>query len=105
MGDPDVPRQGASIRPSIVAFDFDGTLTVRDSFTAFLAWRTGPLAYGLGLATLAPAAAGYLLDRDRGRLKAAAADRFLGGLTEATIAQDADPFADLSAEGLLRPDA
>lgn len=24
----------------IVAFDFDGTLTVRDSYTAFLIWRT-----------------------------------------------------------------
>jgi phosphatidylglycerophosphatase C len=26
----------------IVAFDFDGTLTVRDSYTAFLKWRAGP---------------------------------------------------------------
>jgi len=25
----------------IVAFDFDGTLTIRDSFTTFLRWRAG----------------------------------------------------------------
>jgi phosphatidylglycerophosphatase C len=28
--------------PPLVAFDFDGTLTVRDSFTAFLKWRVSP---------------------------------------------------------------
>ena len=76
MGTPTVLRQSAADRP-IIAFDFDGTLTVRDSFTAFLAWRAGVIAYGLGLLSLIPAAGAYLTDRDRGRLKAAAAARFL----------------------------
>jgi phosphatidylglycerophosphatase C len=104
MGTPEALRQSAADRP-IVAFDFDGTLTVRDSFTAFLAWRVGPVAYGAGLASLLPALAAYAADRDRGRLKAAAAGRFLGRRSEAQITQDAEQFAALSSPALLRPDA
>lgn len=35
--------------PALVAFDFDGTPTVEDSFTAFLKWHAGPCA-GPGVA-------------------------------------------------------
>ena len=54
-----------SVRPPlpedvpIVAFDFDGTLTVRDSFTAFLKWRASRARYAVGLLRLAPAAISY----------------------------------------------
>ena len=37
----DLRQSDAAGRP-IVAFDFDGTLTIRDSFTEFLRWRAGP---------------------------------------------------------------
>ena len=37
-----------SLRP-VALFDFDGTLTIRDSFTEFLRWRAGPGAWALGL--------------------------------------------------------
>ena len=40
----------------VVAFDFDGTLTTHDSYTAFLKWRAGPARDNLGRAKLAPAA-------------------------------------------------
>jgi phosphatidylglycerophosphatase C len=89
----------------IVAFDFDGTLTVRDSFTAFLRWRAGAARYARGLARLVPAVATYLGDRDRGRLKAAAAREFLGGLPRAQVAQEAQAFARTHSATLLRPDA
>lgn len=90
----------------LVAFDFDGTLTHRDSFLAFLAWRSGPMGYGLGLLRLAPAALVYLFKRDRGRLKAAAARVFLRGLTRESLSRSCDAFA-ISAQGrsLIRPDA
>ena len=55
----------------VVAFDFDGTLTVRDSFTSFLKWRAQGACLP-GLVRLAPAALSYLAHRDRGRIKAAA---------------------------------
>ena len=65
----------------IVAFDFDGTLTIRDSFTDFLRWRAGPGAWALGLVKMAPAVATYARDRDRGRIKAASVREFLKGVT------------------------
>jgi phosphatidylglycerophosphatase C len=90
---------------SIVAFDFDGTLTTRDSFTAFLAWKAGPLAYLAGLALLLPQLLAYVAHRDRGRLKAAATARFLGGMDSAALAAAAERFAVQHAQSMLRPDA
>lgn len=104
MGLPLPERQPPGLRP-VVAFDFDGTLTTRDSFTAFLAWRAGPLRYALGLLRLAPALVLYLLGRDRGRLKAAAVREFLAGLSPARLADDAEAFAQSRLAALVRPDA
>jgi phosphatidylglycerophosphatase C len=94
----------AKYRP-LVAFDFDGTLTSRDSFTAFLRWRFGARAYAAGMLALAPFAARYVLDRDRGRLKAAATQRFLGGMPRAELEAWAQTFASEQGRALLRPDA
>ncbi|HEY1750061.1 MAG TPA: HAD-IB family hydrolase [Caulobacteraceae bacterium] len=88
-----------------MAFDFDGTLTSQDSFTAFLAWRAGLAGYAGGVAALAPALAAYLFHRDRGRLKAAAARRFLAGVPRAQLESEAQAFATQRGRGLLRPDA
>jgi phosphatidylglycerophosphatase C len=99
----DVPSP-APARP-IVAFDFDGTLTWRDSFRAFLAWRAGPARYAAGLARLAPAAARYLVDHDRGRLKEAMIREFLGGGARARLEDEARSFATTASRRLLRPDA
>lgn len=89
----------------IVAFDFDGTLTVRDSYTAFLRWRAGPIGYAAGGLRLAPALLAYPLRRDRGALKAAATRMFLRGARLDHLAADAERFAAETAAGLLRPDA
>ena len=102
-------RQGMSstgtiFRP-LVAFDFDGTLTSEDSFTAFLAWKVGPARYAAGVAALAAAGAGYLFDRDRGRLKAATVKRFLAGMTREELEAAAQAFATDRGRALLRPDA
>jgi phosphatidylglycerophosphatase C len=105
MGDRDDPRQGELFSRPIVAFDFDGTLTVKDSYTAFLAWRAGRLTYAAGLVRLIPAAAAFLADRDRGRLKAAATARFLAGMSRNEIEADARAFAESAARTLFRPDA
>jgi len=89
----------------IVAFDFDGTLTIRDSYTSFLKWRAGGAGYAAGLVRLAPELAAYPLRRDRGRLKAAATRVFLGGQDADRIADDARRFADQAWDGFMRPDA
>jgi phosphatidylglycerophosphatase C len=102
-------RQPASQEPgqprTLVAFDFDGTLTVRDSFTAFLRWRAGAGGWALGLVKMAPALADYARDRDRGRIKAASVREFLGGVTRAELEAEAGRFAERAWTGLMRPDA
>ena len=90
---------------TLVAFDFDGTLTVRDSFTAFLAWRAGPPRWLLGLVKLTPAILAYALHRDRGRLKGQFVREFLGGQSVAAVEQSAKQFAQEHAQSLFRPDA
>lgn len=89
----------------IVAFDFDGTLTVRDSFNAFLRWRVPPGRFNQGLLRLAPALAGYAFNRDRAKLKAAAVKEFLTGLTAAEVTAEAARFCDEAWDGFMRPDA
>jgi phosphatidylglycerophosphatase C len=104
MGTPEPIRQFASDR-SIVAFDFDGTLTTRDSFTAFLAWKAGPWGYFIGLTRLIPHIVAFAFHRNRGRLKAAAVARFLGGMTTHDLADAAERFAVQHAQSMFRPDA
>jgi phosphatidylglycerophosphatase C len=105
MGDISQERQPQAIYRPLVAFDFDGTLTSRDSFIAFLRWRFGARAFTGGVLGLAPAVARFALDRDRGRLKAAATRRFLGGMPRAELEAWAQTFASEQGRGLLRPDA
>lgn len=89
----------------VVAFDFDGTLTVRDSFTAFLRWRAGKRRYNQGMVRLAPAGLAYLGHRNRGKIKAAAVREFLAGAPREELEADARAFAEVMAPRLLRPDA
>lgn len=98
MADPLAPRP-------IVAFDFDGTLTVRDSFTAFLKWRAGPARWTAGCMALFPDAVSYLFHRNRGRIKAAAVREFLAGVPREQLEADARAFANYASATLFRPDA
>lgn len=91
--------------PVLVAFDFDGTLTVRDSFMAFLRWRAGGFGYAVGMVRLFPAAVAYLFHRKRGVIKAAAVKVFLKGTPRATLEADAKAFAEFIAPVIFRPDA
>lgn len=105
MGSTAGDRQSVDADTPIVAFDFDGTLTVRDSFTAFLKWRAGPGGWALGLMRMAPAVAAYARDRDRGRIKAASVREFLGGVDRMVLADEAERFADQVWSGFMRRDA
>ncbi|KJV40811.1 HAD-IB family hydrolase [Brevundimonas sp. KM4] len=98
-------RQSTANGRVIVAFDFDGTLTIRDSFTEFLRWRAGPGAWALGLVKLAPALAAYAKDRDRGRIKAASVREFLLGVSRQTLEAEAAAFAEAIWPRFMRPDA
>lgn len=89
----------------LVAFDFDGTLTTRDSFTAFLKWRAGTWRWAIGCLRLFPAVVSYLFHRNRGKLKAAAVREFLRGVPADKLETEARAFAELHAVQLFRPDA
>ena len=89
----------------IAAFDFDGTLTVRDSFNAFLTWRASTLRLVSGLTRLTPALVGYAINRDRERLKTAAVAEYLKGLTRQALEAEAEAFAEAHWPSLIRPDA
>lgn len=89
----------------IVAFDFDGTLTISDSFTQFMRWRAGPGGWVLGLIRMAGAMAAYTRNRDRGAIKAASVRVFLSGMTRAELETDAARFADEIWPRFMRPDA
>ena len=105
MGSEPQFRQSTADGRPIVAFDFDGTLTIRDSFTEFLRWRAGPGLWALGLVKLAPALATYARDRDRGRIKAASVREFLHGVDRRTLEVEAAAFADQVWPRFMRPDA
>jgi phosphatidylglycerophosphatase C len=105
MGEPQPPRQDAVPFRPLVAFDFDGTLTSRDSFLAFLRWRAGPRGYAAKIAGLAGATLAYAVHRDRGRLKAAAVSAFLKGVERSELEREAQRFAGDHGRQLLRPDA
>ena len=99
------PCTAAPCPRPVAAFDFDGTLTVGDSFLAFLGWRMGDRRWAVALMRLAPAALGYILTRDRRRLKTAAVKVCLRGLSRDALAREAEQFAAGAWERLMRPDA
>jgi phosphatidylglycerophosphatase C len=94
----------APFRP-LVAFDFDGTLTCRDSLLSFLPWRYGRRRFTLAIVRLTPALARYLFDRDRERLKAALVGELMVGESREALAAAAERFAAECARSLMRPDA
>ena len=105
MGSPAPFGQPRRADQPIVAFDFDGTLTVRDSFTQFLRWRAGGSGWFGGLARMAPDLAAWVGHRDRGRLKAASVREFLKSVPRIQLEADADAFAGQVWPGFIRHDA
>ena len=105
MGSPALIHQRPRKDQAIVAFDFDGTLTVSDSFTRFLRWRAGTSGWFGGLARMTPDLIGYVGHRDRGRLKAASVRAFLKGTPRTQLEADAEAFAGQVWPGFIRYDA
>ncbi len=89
----------------VVAFDFDGTMTFEDSFSAFLKWRAGPLGWWTGAVRLIPAILAYLVHRDRGRIKADAVGVYLRGVPHDRLVADAERFATERFATLMKADA
>lgn len=83
----------APSKPVLSVFDFDGTLTYRDSFTLFLRVELGIPRYVTGMATLAAPATRYLAgQKSRDELKEALIRNFLTGFSVAELENLSDDF-------------
>ena len=96
----------ASQIPVVAVFDFDGTLTKRDSFLPFLQIVVGRWRFYWGLLLMSPVLAGYALKLiPNWQAKEALLTYFLKGLTEAKLQQLGQRFATQKLSKLLRPEA
>jgi phosphatidylglycerophosphatase C len=91
---------------SIAAFDFDGTLTRRDSVLPFLVSVCGPARVGAAVAATSPwMARAALDDRRRDAAKARLLRRTLAGRPDAEVRTAGERFADETVDRRLRHDA
>src|SRR3989344_3591322 len=97
-GDPHDPRARLqaheAVTSALALFDFDGTLTTRDTLLPFLSQVVGPLAWAARLPGASPVLAGYALrlGRNAGAQKRGF-ERVLSGRERAEIARHAATFA------------
>lgn len=93
-------------KQSIAAFDFDGTITYRDSFFIFLLYTFGFLPSLLRFILLVPQLVGFLAGMiSRKEVKEAVIARFLKGLPIENLQVLGEKFAREKLDTQLRPEA
>lgn len=93
-------------KPVVAAFDFDGTLTRRDTLLPFLLHTLGKIGVAQQALVLSPTLAGYglgLIQNDVAKEKVFV--RCLGGMHVDELQHQAERFAAYILPGLLRDDA
>ncbi len=92
--------------PTVAVFDFDGTLTTRDSFFPFLHMAVGRSRFYWGLLRVSGILAAYAVGLMKNwRAKEAVVKHFLGGLPEAKLQPLGEEFAQKHIAKLLRSEA
>lgn len=92
-------------KPTLVAFDFDGTITRVDTFKAFFKWAVGKRQYYGALARHFFILAGFALGVvDGGRAKQALLTSFLKGMSRDDFTNRVTKFAETHRH-LIRPEA
>jgi HAD superfamily hydrolase (TIGR01490 family) len=87
----------------LALFDFDGTISNRDSFLLFLRFSAGPLAYYRGLAILSPRIILFLLKKYSNKhLKEDFITTFLAGREECQVQEKAQLFCHECLPGIIR---
>lgn len=89
----------------ITAFDFDGTLTHKDSFISFLFDSFGALQVGLTLLAKPGLLLDYVKTHDRGALKSRLLFALAGPVSRADLNARVARFVARTGMGLFRPDA
>lgn len=98
--------QQASAKPVVAAFDFDGTLTRRDTLFPFLLHVAGPVKFSFKFMLLLSTLTGYalgLIRNDIAKIKVLRC--FLANMEMATLRQHALQFAEHKLPVLLRHEA
>lgn len=90
----------------IVVFDFDGTITTKDTFALFLRYYAGTLKWALNLIRLLPVFIAYSIKViDRNAVKAQVIRRFFRGSNVEDLTKKAEAFARDVIPPLIRPQA
>ena len=90
----------------VYIFDFDGTITTKDTFALFLKYYAGYFRWSLNILRLLPVFIGYVLKIvSRDSVKAHVIQRFFKNESEDHIEQRAADFARDVIPGLIRPQA
>lgn len=103
---PDGDARLSSDDKVVAAFDFDGTLTRKDSFMRFLAWKRPRAAFVIDVAVTTPTLLLYaagIVENDAHKMALFA--RQFGGSRYRVFQQSAAEFAGTRIPGLLRTDA
>lgn len=88
----------------IFVFDFDGTITTKDTFALFLRYYAGNAAWLVNIARLLPTFIAYKLGRiDRHAVKKAVISRFFTGKAAEDVETTARQFAQDVIPTLIRP--
>lgn len=99
-------RAGYPSKPVLSVFDFDHTLTYRDSFTFFLRTKLGTFKYATGMrATGIPAAQFLAKVISRDELKGRLIRNFMHGFSVAQLEDLSDDFCRKYWARLMRPNA
>ncbi|MEM9964196.1 MAG: HAD-IB family phosphatase [Asticcacaulis sp.] len=90
---------------SLHAFDFDGTLTYKDSFTAYLVWEKGYAALASAFLRHPYMLTDYLKTKDRGALKSHLLFHLMGPIERKDLETRFETFVTATGHSLFRPDA
>ena len=90
----------------LYVFDFDGTITTKDTFALFLRYFAGTGRWLLNLTLLLPVFIGYILKlTSRDDVKAHVIRRFFKNVSKNKLEQKAEQFAQNVIPELIRPEA
>lgn len=94
------------MKKGIAFFDFDGTLTTKDSLAEIIKFIHGDLRFLAGVAASLPIIAGFKLGlTDRQKSKESLLTHFFGGMKEAEFQQKCHSFSKEIIPQIIRPGA
>lgn len=94
------------MKKRIAFFDFDGTITTKDSFLEFIKYAKGPFAFYAGFALYSPVIVAFKVGLiTNSQAKQIMLRHFFGKMSKAEFQQVADKFSEEVIPQLLRPKA